>query len=317
VTAKIIDFDIKLLATDDGDVFVRHQLDMDVVTEYAEAMEAGDIFPPVTVYTDGTSHWASDGYHRISAARKLGRSTIRAELRKGTKLDAIAHAIGANRTHGHPLSYDDRQKAIMMALHHPELQIKSHREIGRIVGCDGKTVSERWNRIAKICEVIATTKKGDKSVAAELPFRTTEHDIARVRNSEFWQKEIDRLRNSADDRPAPAPEKRVGKDGRKRAAKKTKSSRMRALEAGVAVPENAAEIEVATRASRIANDHPPQPTQTTSADNPDQLLEIAEMIESIVGAVSDVEIPDAIAALEVIAKSVQACRDRLSLRNAA
>jgi ParB-like chromosome segregation protein Spo0J len=53
-----------------------------------------DELPPVTVFRieDG-SLLLADGYHRVAAAQEAGRVTVRAELRDGTKSDALRFAM--------------------------------------------------------------------------------------------------------------------------------------------------------------------------------------------------------------------------------
>jgi ParB-like chromosome segregation protein Spo0J len=53
-----------------------------------------DELPPVTVFRieDG-SLLLVDGYHRVAAAQEAGRVTVRAELRDGTKSDALRFAM--------------------------------------------------------------------------------------------------------------------------------------------------------------------------------------------------------------------------------
>lgn len=61
-----------------------------------------DELPPVIVFRieDG-SLLLADGYHRVAAAQEAGRITIRAELRDGTKSDALQFAIElAGQQHG-------------------------------------------------------------------------------------------------------------------------------------------------------------------------------------------------------------------------
>src|SRR5690554_6662873 len=75
-------------------------VDPATVQEYAEAMESGAEFPPVTLYRESDTFWPADGFHRIAAAKKLGRETIAAKVIDGTRRDAILHAAGANASHG-------------------------------------------------------------------------------------------------------------------------------------------------------------------------------------------------------------------------
>ncbi|HPB77059.1 MAG TPA: ParB/RepB/Spo0J family partition protein, partial [Chromatiaceae bacterium] len=63
-------------------------IDGAVLNDYAEAMTAGSVFPPIVVFYDGTVHWLADGYHRLEAADEAGLKEITAEVRPGTKRDA-------------------------------------------------------------------------------------------------------------------------------------------------------------------------------------------------------------------------------------
>src|SRR4051794_28372299 len=46
----------------------RNHINHEVVERYRDAMEAGDAFPPVTVFFDGEEYWLADGWHRVCAA---------------------------------------------------------------------------------------------------------------------------------------------------------------------------------------------------------------------------------------------------------
>jgi ParB-like nuclease domain len=61
----------------------RGHLDQDRVRRYAEVL---DQLPPVTVFElEDQTLLLVDGYHRVAAAQHAGRSTVRAEVRLGTK----------------------------------------------------------------------------------------------------------------------------------------------------------------------------------------------------------------------------------------
>lgn len=56
-----------------------------------------DATPPVTVFdVDGTLLLA-DGYHRVAAAQRLGRTTVPAEVRTGRRDDALRFAVDRAR----------------------------------------------------------------------------------------------------------------------------------------------------------------------------------------------------------------------------
>ena len=54
-------------------------------------MEALDDSPPVIVYDDGSEMTLAAGHHRVEAARRLGRRTIWAEVRRGSRHDATRY----------------------------------------------------------------------------------------------------------------------------------------------------------------------------------------------------------------------------------
>lgn len=66
----------------------RH-LDQEKVARYTQSL---DQLPPVVVFTLGDGLLLVDGYHRVEAARRLGRSVVRAEVRHGSRADALRFA---------------------------------------------------------------------------------------------------------------------------------------------------------------------------------------------------------------------------------
>jgi ParB-like chromosome segregation protein Spo0J len=69
----------------------RQHLDRDRVRRFAEVL---DQLPPVTVFAlEDQSLLLVDGYHRLAAAQQAGRTTVRAELRLGTKAEALQFAV--------------------------------------------------------------------------------------------------------------------------------------------------------------------------------------------------------------------------------
>jgi hypothetical protein len=70
-----------------------------------------DSLPPITVFDTAEGLLVADGYHRIAAARRLGREWIELELHRGTKHDALAFAVeNARRERG--LSAEQAREAI-------------------------------------------------------------------------------------------------------------------------------------------------------------------------------------------------------------
>jgi hypothetical protein len=106
------------------------------IVEYAEAIQRGaDLFQsvhdPVTLFHDGTRYLIGDGWHRITAALRAGKTQIFALVKSGGKDDAIVHAIGANTRHGIQRTIEDKHRAVRLALQHPKLRRWSDRAIAK------------------------------------------------------------------------------------------------------------------------------------------------------------------------------------------
>ena len=91
---------------------------------------------------DGTDYWLADGFHRVGAARKIGRETIEAEIKDGSARDAILHGIGSNASHGLRRTQADKQRAVERLLKDPEWARWSDRKIAEVAKVDHKTVGK-------------------------------------------------------------------------------------------------------------------------------------------------------------------------------
>lgn len=60
------------------------------VQRYAQMLV--DALPPV-VFDTGAELLLVDGYHRVAAARRRGLGTIEAEIRRGSRHDALRYAV--------------------------------------------------------------------------------------------------------------------------------------------------------------------------------------------------------------------------------
>jgi len=69
-------------------------LDAVRVERYAKMLDA---LPPVVVFDTPEGLLLADGYHRVAAARRLGLETVEAEVRSGSRHDALRYAatVGA------------------------------------------------------------------------------------------------------------------------------------------------------------------------------------------------------------------------------
>ena len=105
---------IAKLVTDAG-TQVREELNDATISEYAEALEEGARFPPVVIFRAKGTDLLADGFHRVHAYRRAGRSEIEADVYQGGQDEALWFALGANRAHGQRLSGDDKRRAIEIA----------------------------------------------------------------------------------------------------------------------------------------------------------------------------------------------------------
>jgi len=95
---------------------IRAEISESTVAEYAEAMESGADFPPLIVFHDGNRYLLADGFHRLMAASRRGRTEFHADVRQGTKSDALRFALQANALHGLKRTNADKRRSIELAL---------------------------------------------------------------------------------------------------------------------------------------------------------------------------------------------------------
>jgi ParB-like chromosome segregation protein Spo0J len=114
---------------------IRDALDEQTVAAY---MEDFDLLPAVLVFETPAGLLLADGFHRLEAAHRLGRAEIAAEVRSGSRTDALDEAIKVNLRHGQRYSRAERSKAIrLFEEHHPDW---SARQIAAQLGCSHVTV---------------------------------------------------------------------------------------------------------------------------------------------------------------------------------
>lgn len=153
----------------DGGTQMRVEVSDDVAISYAERMAAGDTFPTVTVFHDGNSLWLADGFHRIAARRRLMLAdqerwiTIDADLRAGTREDAVRFAIAANRSNGLRRTNADKQIAVRAALSHPAMREMSDECIADEVGVARVTVRNARQQVVNLTTCNQPTDSNEES----------------------------------------------------------------------------------------------------------------------------------------------------------
>lgn len=125
----------------DPELQARCNISQDAVADYAEAIERDERLPPVTVFWDGKTHWLADGFHRVAAHERVGRTHVSCQVQDGSRDDAAWYALGANKPNGMRLNNADKARAVSLALRlHPE---RSNRLIALHIGVSDHTVARR------------------------------------------------------------------------------------------------------------------------------------------------------------------------------
>jgi len=107
--------------------------------------------------------WVTTRFHRLHAARQIECSNISADIRTGTRRDAILYSVSANATHGTRRTNEDKRRAVQILLNDPEWSQWSDREIARRCFVDHVTVSRnrpQKSLVKSTSEKTYTTKHG-------------------------------------------------------------------------------------------------------------------------------------------------------------
>lgn len=150
----------------DGGTQPRASINESVVSEYAEALTDGAKLPAVVVFHDGADYWLADGFHRYHANRKIGALDIDAEIKPGTKRDAVLYSVGANHAHGLRRSNEDKRNAVLTLLRDDEWMAWSDNKIAKACAVDHKTVASVRASILGIsqdaAQAVRTVERGGK-----------------------------------------------------------------------------------------------------------------------------------------------------------
>ncbi len=101
----------------DGAVQSRAAINPEYVADLAELIKSGVKLPPVDLFREAAGEcWMADGFHRLRAHEAAGALTIRANVHKGGKAEAVWHSCGSNKEHGLRRNKGDIERAINMAI---------------------------------------------------------------------------------------------------------------------------------------------------------------------------------------------------------
>jgi len=144
----------------DGGTQSREKIYSEKVNDYAESMQRGAVFLPVTVFFDGTDNWLADGFHRYFATKKLKKSVISVTVINGTVRDAILHSKDANALHGMPMTRADKRKNCTDMLNDFEWGQWSDVEIARKCDVSQPTVSKLRKELGLVKTEIKSERNG-------------------------------------------------------------------------------------------------------------------------------------------------------------
>ena len=152
---------------------VRARLCEETVKEYAEAMAAGAKFPPVIVFHDGTDYWLADGFHRLEAWKRNGVDSIKAEVKEGSRIDALKFAFCANNSHGLRMSNEDKRNAVKIAYENRiamELgEVPSARSVAEMCGVSHTFSSSQLATVASWADAIERQGADGKTRSLPIP----------------------------------------------------------------------------------------------------------------------------------------------------
>lgn len=200
----------------------RASINNEAVAEYTELwVEHGDkpgspFDSDPVLFMDGTRFWIGDGWHRATSAKRAKRTSIPAEVRTGTRQDAIQFALGANRTNGVRRTNADKRRAVEVALH--EFPDWSNRTIADASGVSEFLVRDIRKKLEPKPPVAIKTHP---AVSAEKP---TTSEMKKPESAPKADKQpVAEPPKTAETTTKPAA-KRKGKDGKSYSAEKPKTT---------------------------------------------------------------------------------------------
>lgn len=158
-----------------GGTQTRVKTNEEAIESYAEEMNHGTVFPPITLYFDGATYWLADGFHRYLAAKRIGVPAITAEVKDGGRMDALKHALGANATNGVYRTNADKRHAAAIALEEwPGLANPVLAEICRVSADLVRTCRRELEQAGKIEKTRRVVGRDGKEYPAEIERELTE-----------------------------------------------------------------------------------------------------------------------------------------------
>ena len=162
---------------------IRESMNEATVQEYMDIL---DRLPPVTVFDTDEGYVLADGFHRATAAERLGLKEIDAEVRAGTRTDAEEFAAYANATSGLKLTPKERRAGIRrLHRNHPDW---NKAKLAQMMGCSERVVQSvlTARKVRQEVGDIATELR--ETQVEEIAKAPREHweDLSRVSVDKGW-----------------------------------------------------------------------------------------------------------------------------------
>jgi len=167
--------------------------DEEMVKEFAEKMQDGDVFPPVNVYlVDGTHYYLVDGWHRALAIKEMGKTTIDCIVTEGTWRDAKWASLAANNNHGLRPSRADKRKKIIDCLEDDEWSKNSDKMIANHCGCSRPLVMKvRVEINVKKPDVVTFVNRDGKVHKQQVTAQTSNSNVHNSKNEKPPVEKVD------------------------------------------------------------------------------------------------------------------------------
>ena len=121
----------------DEELQPRAAIDRAVLENYVQLLVDGIQFPPVVAFRDGNVLWLSDGFHRWHSRNVLQLADIEADIRDGTRRDALLYSLSANATHGLQRGDTDYRRAYDIACRNGLVDPLDIEAVAGLLRCSG------------------------------------------------------------------------------------------------------------------------------------------------------------------------------------
>jgi len=175
----------------DSGLQARASMSQAVIDEYTEVIRNGGVMPPITLFHDGSKYYLADGWHRLYGHKSAGFAEIDADIKKGTRRDAILYSVSANDKHGLRRSNLDKRKAVMVLLEDFEWSEWTDVKIAEQCGVSSMFVGKLRKEISGDAQTERKVKRGDAEYTintGKMGRPTIESDVP-VEDDEYYEED--------------------------------------------------------------------------------------------------------------------------------